>query len=321
MADYLSRVFCRSSSLMAELPDESMDLIFTSPPYEKLRRYSDSPDDLGNYQGEEFVGKLAPVLREACRVLKSTGNIFLNFQAPNLNGFVSPSEFLIPRLAVEEMGLHLAQTHYWIKPNAMPVPAGYVVKDSVELIWHFAKTADFYVDKDALRVPSKTQGADNRPWKFNPLGKDPGNAFFEPVAQDQQRGHPAKMPLAVAERFVLYGSKSGDAVLDPFCGSGTTLLAAQTHGRDFVGYELKVEYAEAARVALGIGGGATASPAGLEYKKWLTMDEAVMYTGLSKPTIYSKICRKEIPVSKVGRLNRFEREQLDQWMRDGGRIQ
>lgn len=321
MADYLNKVFCSSSAQMAELPDESIDLIFTSPPYEKLRRYSDSPDDLGNYQGEEFVGKLAPVLREACRVLKPTGNIFLNFQAPNLNGFVSPSEFLIPRLAVEEIGLHLAQTHYWIKPNAMPVPAGYVVKDSVELIWHFAKTADFYVDKDALRVPSKTQDVDNRPWKFNPLGKDPGNAFFEPVAQDQQSGHPAKMPLPVAERFILYGSKRGDAVLDPFCGSGTTLLAAQMHGRDFVGYELKPEYADAARSALGINSEAVAVTGSLEYKKWLTMDEAAVYTGLSKPTIYSKICRKEIPVSKVGRLNRFEREQLDQWMRDGGRIQ
>lgn len=319
MTEYLNKVFCGSSARMAELPAGSIDLIFTSPPYEKLRHYSDSPEDLGNYRGEEFVARLRPVLEESFRVLKPAGNLFLNFQAPNLDGFVSPSEFLIPRLAVADIGFKLAQTHYWIKPNAMPVPAAGVVKDSVELVWHFARSADFYVDKDALRVPSTTREADNRPWKYHALGKDPGNAFFEPVAQDQQSGHPAKMPTAVAERFILYGSRPGEVVLDPFCGSGTTLAAAKAYGRNFVGYELKPEYAESARVALGVAGTPAAQPASPEWKKWLNMDELSAYTGLAKATIYSKISKGELPVSKMGRLNRFEREQIDQWMRGGGR--
>lgn len=319
MTEYLNKVFCRSAARMEELPDGVIDLIFTSPPYEKLRHYSDSPEDLGNFCGEEYVAKLRPVLEESFRVLKSTGSFFLNFQAPNLDGFVSPSEFLIPRLAVEEIGFKLVQTHYWIKLNAMPVPAAYVVKDSVELVWHFARSADFYVDKDALRVPSATMETDKRLWKYNAMGKDPGNAFFEPVARDQQNGHPAKMPAAVAERFVLYGSRTGEVVLDPFCGSGTTLAAAKAHGRDFVGYELKPEYAESARAVLGLSGTPAAQVASQDWKKWLNMDELSAYTGLAKATIYSKISKKEIPVSKVGRLNRFEREQIDQWMRGGGR--
>ena len=290
MTDYINKVLCGSATELDGLPDEVIDLIFTSPPYEKLRHYSDNPEDLGNYQGKEFVNMLKPILAECLRTLKPTGSLFLNFQAPNLGGFTSPSEYLIPHVAVEELGFQLVQTHYWVKPNAMPTPAAKVVKDAVEVVWHFAKGKDFFVNKDALRVPSTTAEKDNRPHKFNPQGKDAGNAFFELVAPDQQHGHPAKMPLPVAERFILYGSKAGDVVLDPFCGSGTTLVAAKKHGRAYVGYEMNPAYADFAREALGGSPDVVPARAALEAKRWLNMDELVRYTGLAKATIYSKVC-------------------------------
>lgn len=325
MSSFLNQIFSKSAAKMGELPDGSVDLVFTSPPYERVKRYSDSPEDLGNYQGAEFVERLLLILLECHRVLKPTGSLFLNFQAPKLDGFVSPSEYLIPRTAVEQAGFCLAQTHYWIKPNASPLPAKELLKNSVELVWHFVKGPDFTVDKDALRVPSEWAEKDKRTYKYNPLGKDPGNYFINPKSQDQKEIHPAKMPDAVAERFVLYGSKPGETVLDPFCGSGTTLLAAQKHGRGFVGYDLNADYAAIARTLLNANfrsaktvvpaiPNVIAAPTPFAVKPWMNIQEVSDYIGMAVSTIYGKICRGEIPVVKMGRLVRFNKTTIDEWL-------
>lgn len=317
-----NQVYCSNAAAMRELPDASVDMVFTSPPYERLRYYSDNPDDLGNYEGAEFALKLLPVLIECRRVLKPEGNLFLNFQAPRLGGFVSPTEYLIPQVAVEQAGLFHAQTHYWLKANASPLGSKELLKNSVELVWHFVKGENFYVDKDALRVPSEWVARDNRPYKYHPLGKDPGNYFILPKSQEQQHSHPAKMPDAVAERFVLYGSRAGGLVLDPFCGSGTTLVAARRHGRHYVGYDLNAGYVNAARTLLGatrVETGcmpAAVSPAGVPAasKPWMNIQELSGYIGMAVSTIYGKVCRGEIPVVKMGRLVRFNKSAIDDWL-------
>lgn len=300
---------------MSEIPDEAVNLVFTSPPYEKLKHYSDNSEDLGNYQGAEFVVRLKPVLAECFRVLKPAGNLFLNFQAPHLDGFVSPSEYLIPRMAIEDIGFFHVQTHYWFKPNVMPMPAAKVVKGAVELLWHFAKSADFYVDKAALRITAEQADIVDQPDESIPAVKDSGNAFFERTAQERQGVHPAKMPLPVAERFILYGSRPGMVVLDPFCGSGTTLAAARKHGRGFIGYELNPAYAELAKGNYEEVHTIPDVHLSLQNKKWLTMDDMVLYSSVAKATLYSMISNGEIPVHKAGRLNRFDKDEIDRWMR------
>jgi site-specific DNA-methyltransferase (adenine-specific) len=300
---------------MGEIPDAAIDLIFTSPPYEKLKHYSDNPEDLGNYQGTEFVDRLKPVLAECFRVLKPAGSLFLNFQSPHLDGFMSPTEYLIPRLAIEDVGFLHAQTHYWFKPNVMPMPAARIVKSAVELVWHFTKSAEFYVDKAAFRGAPEQADLGDQSDNAVPIVKDSGNAFFERTAQERQGVHPAKMPLPVAERFILYGSRPGMVVLDPFCGSGTTLAAARKHDRGFVGYELQPEFAEIAKGNFEEVHTVPDVHLSLQNKKWLTMDDMVLYSSVAKATLYSMVCKGELPVHKAGRLNRFDRDEIDLWMR------
>ncbi|MCX5792444.1 MAG: DNA methyltransferase [Elusimicrobia bacterium] len=325
MKDFFDAVYCSSSARMAELEPLSVDLILTSPPYETMRHYSDDPEDLGNYQGLEYVTKLKAVLAECKRVLKPGGNLFLNFQAQIIDGLTSPTEYLIVKMAVEELGLLHVQTHTWVKPNANPLPARNVLKNSVEFIWHFAKSKDFIVYKDAIREPSEWAGKDNRTYKYNELGKDPGNYFIHPKSQDQKEIHPAKMPDAVAERFVLYGSKPGDVVLDPFCGSGTTLLAAQKHGRRFVGYDLNADYVNAAKARLCPDSGpinAAAAPVAtpvsvpvpVQNDPLMDVPGLSAYLGWAIATIYTKVSEGKIPVIKLGRLNRFRKSTIDEWL-------
>ena len=325
MEDMFDQVFWKSAAEIPELKPFSVDLVVTSPPYETMRHYSDSVEDLGNYQGREYVAKLKAVLGECKRVLKPGGNLFLNFQAQIIDGLTSPTEYLVLKMAVEELGLLHVQTHFWLKRNANPLPARNTLKNSVELIWHFAKTKDFIVYKDAIREPSEWAGKDNRAYKYHELGKDPGNYFIHPKSQDQKEIHPAKMPDAVAERFVLYGSKPGDVVLDPFCGSGTTLLAAQKHGRRYVGYDLNAEYVGVAKARLNGNlrpvnvvaatvAAVVSSPGTAETKLWMNVQELSVYIGVAVSTIYGKIYRGEIPVAKVGRLVRFNRNAIDEWL-------
>ena len=133
------------------------------------------------------------------------------------------------------------------------------------------------------------------------------------------------MPDAVAERFVLYGSKPGDVVLDPFCGSGTTLLAAQKYGRRFVGYDLNAEYVNVAKERLAANfrpvnavvasfDAAVSSPGTAETKLWMNVQELSVYIGVAVSTIYGKNCHGEIPVVKMGRLLRFNRNAIDEWL-------
>lgn len=270
---YIDQVYAKSCSDMAELPDASVDLVVTSPPYEAMRSYSDHPEDLGNAQGPEFVGLMRKPVAEIHRVLKPAGSAFVNFQHQNLGGFASPTLYLLPALYVEQ-GFHIVQVLYWIKTNAHPQNDPRLLKTAVEPIYQLAKTKDYYANKDAIRRPSLHAGKDKRTWKYNPMGADPGSflcpaierlrglsvqdvllqvldpegsALPYPKSQDQATVHPAKMPEELARWLVLYGSRPGALVLDPFLGSGTTACMAKALGRRFVGYELNPEYASLAR--------------------------------------------------------------------------
>ncbi len=264
----MNAIFCTSSEQMHELPDNSIDLIFTSPPYEDRRDYSDDPEDLGNYAGLDFLLRLKAVMAECHRVLKPTGNFFLNYQGGIRNGYYSLAESHIPLIAVDQLGFRYVQPHYWYKSNATPGNTTDKLKNTTELIWHFVKSPAYRVYKDAIREPAATLGRDARTEKYHPLGKDPGNGYWSiqdrlrqakdpddtvyvgKKSQDQATVHPAKMPPELARRFILYGSQPGDLVRDPFAGSGTTLVCAKELGRNFVGYELNRDYAVLARSRL-----------------------------------------------------------------------
>jgi site-specific DNA-methyltransferase (adenine-specific) len=267
-----NKIFCGSSSKMKDLPDNSVDLIFTSPPYEARKVYHTADGDIGRMRGDDFIDVLRPIMADCYRVLKPTGSFFLNFQGQYADGRFSLTEAKIPIVAVEDIGYDYIQPFYWTKTRPKPDNYNRRLKNRNEIIYHFAKDADAYaVYKDSVREPSRYQGhdqtcplcsshlkgkIDKRSWKYNPKGRDPGNVIFCKGATGQGSGdtwgkrtskakrdvHPALMPAELAEFFVKYGSQEGDLVLDPFMGSGTTGIAAAMMGRDFVGYDVSPKY-------------------------------------------------------------------------------
>lgn len=122
------------------------------------------------------------------------------------------------------------------------------------LLWFTKEDADgdYHFDVDAVRVPQVH--ADKRHYKgpkrgelsCNPLGKNPGDVWDDitPVKANhpERTGHPAQMPLALAERVILMTTRPGDVLLDPFVGAGTTVVAAQRLGRQAAGADLNADY-------------------------------------------------------------------------------
>jgi site-specific DNA-methyltransferase (adenine-specific) len=262
---------------MALIPDDCIDCIVTSIPFEMMRHYSDDSEDLGNYQGRDFIEKLVPVIQECRRLLKPTGNLFLNFQPQTVGGALSPTSWLLPQ-ALAANGLYIVQALAVLKTNAMPSNDPKRLKPSVEHVYHCVKDlAEYLVFKDAIRRPALWAQRDNRPWKYSAKGADPGSVIFPALerirrmserevltnllgedgnvltiakTQNQSIVHPAKMADEVAQWLITYGSPVGGVVADNFCGSGTTLIQAKALGRHYLGGDLNHVYVAQAEAAL-----------------------------------------------------------------------
>ena len=270
-------VVCCPADDWGWVPEGSVDAIITSPPFERMRSYSDDPRDVGNYAGEEFVEHFAPVFAEWSRILRPSGNLFLNFMPQTAGGTLSSAAWLLPQ-AVAASGLHLVQELWVVKSNAMPIGDSRLLKPCVERVIHAVRDpAAFVVYKDAVRRPALWRGRDHRAWKYSVNGADGGN-FISPAlerlnrlavkdilalvcpedantlviakTQTQSTVHPAVMSAEVARWLLAYGSAPGDTLADPFLGSGTTLVEAKALGRHYLGGDLNAAYVEQARQAL-----------------------------------------------------------------------
>lgn len=313
MTGYADRVVAKSCSAVAEIPDGVVPCVVTSPPFEAIRKYSDHHADIGRFRGAEFIERMRGPMEQVRRVLRSDGSAFINFHYQKAGGFASPTLHRFPAL-LEEVGFRIVQVLYWVKTNAHPTGDARLLKPAVEPIYHVAKEEEFLVYKDAVRRPSLWAGRDARSWKYNPLGADPGSwlcpalerlnrmsiqevlgAVLDPESnacplrksQDQATLHPARMPDELADWLILYGSRPGDLVLDPFLGSGTTACRAKALGRHYLGFELVPEYAKLAEERL----------AQIEFGEAL---EKRGGTSLQKPVAPSMKASEPLPRSRVG---------------------
>ncbi len=307
-----------SSIKMTEIKSGSVQLLFESPPYEKMQKCCSDEKCLTNYQGKEFIEEFKRFLPERLRVVSDGGSYVLNFQAQVIDGFTSPSEYLLPQ-AVVESGFYLIQTHHWVKTNSMPFAPEKRLKNSHEYLWHFSKSKNYFFNKDDIREPHLWLDKDPNKNKYHPEGKDPGNVIILSKSQDQKEfNHSAKMKEGIATRFIKLLSNPGDLVLDGFCGSGQTGFETLALGRSFVGYEIHENNINLARERLGEN---KITEAEVMNKIWLNANETAQYTGLAVATVRSKTSRGEIPVHRIGRIPRYHREELDLWIRKGGRME
>lgn len=249
--------------LAKELPDNSIDLVVTSPPYADTVSYGDSVKILSP---EQYIEWFLPLFHEAKRFLKDTGSFILNINDRATNGERSVYVFELVTRIVKETGLKLFDRYIWFKKSALPMPGDKRLNDRIEYIFHFVKDSKkFKTYTDSVRVPYKevslkrfknkvhgndiilsngiTKLSQRGSSKPHPLGAKPITVFrFDTGSALRGLEHPAPFHPQLPEFFIKWLTEEEDIVLDPFMGGGTTAIAALELNRNYIGFEINPEY-------------------------------------------------------------------------------
>ncbi|MBP6260864.1 MAG: site-specific DNA-methyltransferase [Chromatiaceae bacterium] len=265
-----------SLELLAELPDNSIDLVMTSPPFALLRQKT-----YGNVEETEYVRWIKPFGQDVFRVLKESGSFVLDLGGAYRSGVPSRSlyNFRVLLAFCDEIGFHLAEDFYWFNPAKLPSPIEWVnkrkirAKDSVNTVWWFSKTASPKADvrkvlapySDRMRKliedPESFYTPNKRPSGHDisaGFGKDnggaiPSNLLSIPNTDSNSsylrlckelglERHPARFPSELPAFFIKMLTDEEDVVLDIFGGSNTTGFTAEALKRKWLTFEMSREY-------------------------------------------------------------------------------
>lgn len=214
---------------LSSLPDESIDLIIADPPYNLGKDYGNNNDRLSKDDYLDFSDKW---LSEAKRVLKARGSLYV------FMGFRHISH--IYQILETELKMNFVNWICWHYTQGIGKTKGFSPRH--DDILFFSKTKDFTFNLDSVRVPQKYYRKVN-----NMRGANPGDVWeFSHVhyCNENRQIHPTQKPEGLIERMVLCSSNEGELVLDPFCGSGTTLRVCQQLNRKALGIEVNPEYVQ-----------------------------------------------------------------------------
>jgi DNA modification methylase len=252
-AEALDRIFCHSAEAMTELPNCSVHLMVTSPPYNVGKEYD---EDLPL---EDYLTFLNRVWLETRRVLVPGGRMCINVANLGRKPYI-PMHAFIARQAID-LGFLMRGEIIWNKAaSASPSTAwgswksagNPTLRDVHEYILVFCK------DTFKRHNPEKRESTITRD-EFLEYNKSVWNFSAEPA---KKIGHPAPFPVELPRRVIQLYTFKNEMVLDPFMGSGQTAIAALTSNRHYVGYEINEDYVGLARTRIakfGHAGGA-ASP-------------------------------------------------------------
>jgi site-specific DNA-methyltransferase (adenine-specific)/site-specific DNA-methyltransferase (cytosine-N4-specific) len=255
--------------LIKDLPDNSVDLVVTSPPYADIVNYG---KNISIKKPQEYVDWILPLFREIYRVLKPSGSFILNINDNCSNGLRNPFIYELIYRSGKETKLKFYDTYIWHKMNGIPNGSTKRFRNNTEFIFHFVKNQKelkFYMDR-VLKEPAKaTSDRAKYAWSVKNHGtiKDgervkeksidyasqiqngirPDNVFRFPtagLARDNTIRHPAPYHRQLPEYFINLLTDEGDLVLDPFAGIGTTGLPCRDLNRQFKGFELNEKYCD-----------------------------------------------------------------------------
>ena len=233
--------------LMRQMPDECVQLVVTSPPYNLGKKY-EKRDDF-----EKYLAWQGQVIDECIRVLAPRGSVCWQVGNYVSNGAIVPLDIaLYPAFA--KHGLKLRNRIIWHFEHGLHCSNR--MSGRHETVLWFTKTDTYTFNLDPIRVPQKYpgkkyfKGPKAGQLSGNPLGKNPGDVWIFPNVKNnhvEKTIHPCQFPVELVERLMLSLTESGDLVFDPFAGAGTTLAAAARHGRRGCGAEKMQEYVEVAQ--------------------------------------------------------------------------
>jgi adenine-specific DNA-methyltransferase len=229
--------------LLLGLPDESVDLVVSSPPYNIGKEYEKrKPLDV-------YLAGQREVLSECVRVLKPTGSVMWQVGSyVGKEGHIPLDIRVFPIL--ESLGLIPRNRIVWIRPHGVHAKNRFSCRHET-MMW-FTKSDGYVFNLDPIRVPQKypnktewEPGENYGKKTGNPLGKNPGDVWaFRNVRHnhEEQTVHPCQFPEDLIERVVLSCTDDGAIVLDPYMGVGTVAVVAKRLGRRFLGAEIDPEY-------------------------------------------------------------------------------
>jgi len=244
--------------VLRNYPDQCIDLIVTSPPYADQRTGT-----YGGIKPDAYVDWFLPRAEQFLRVLKSSGSFVLNIKEKAVNG-ERHTYVLELILALRKQGWLWTEEYIWHKKNCYPGKWPNRFRDAWERCLHFTRQRQFKMNQEAVMIPM----GDWAQTRLKSLGKNDvvryesqvGNAFAKNIANWQNRdmayptnvlhlatetsnkNHSAAYPLALPQWFIKLFTDAGDAVLDPFAGSGTTLQAALELDRMAIGIDTEAAF-------------------------------------------------------------------------------
>lgn len=271
----LGKAYCGDClDILKELPDKSIDLVLTSPPFALRRKKS-----YGNVSAEEYGDWFWPFAEEIARVLKTRGSFVLDIGGSWNKGVPTRTLYhfeLLLRLCGEEGLFKLAQEFYWYNPAKMPAPAQWVtikrirVKDAVNPIWWLSKSDKPKAsNKRVLKPYSKSMenlikkgyNDGKRPsghnvskkWRKRQEGAIPPNVIIASNTRSNSKYlsackehglevHPARFVENVPEFFIKFLTTKGNIVLDPFGGSNVVGSVAERLKRKWISTEINMNY-------------------------------------------------------------------------------
>lgn len=240
---------CDNLDFMRSLPDGSMQLIVTSPPYNLGKSYEKRSSI------DTYIESQRRVIGEAVRLLADGGSICWqvgNHIAAKTSEVVPLDALLYPLF--KQHGLLLRNRIIWYFGHGLHCTRRFSGRHET-ILW-FTKPGDYYFNVDPVRVPSKYPGKKyfKGPRKGqlsgNPLGKNPGDVWEIPNVKAnhvEKLDHPCQFPVELVERLVLSLTRPGDAVLDPYAGVGSSIIAALLHGREGYGCDTDPHFIDQAR--------------------------------------------------------------------------
>jgi site-specific DNA-methyltransferase (adenine-specific) len=275
MTAWVDRVFCEDALAgMARIPDGSIDLILTDPPYNLGKDYGNASDQ---QSVDDYLAWTERWIDIALPKLKPNGSLYI---------------FLTWRFAPEIFVMlkkRMTMMNEIIWDRRVPSMGGSVRSFSSvhDTIGFFVKRKDYYFDLDAVRIPydAETKKARSRSIfvgaKWLEVGYNPKDLWSISRLHREHAervDHPTQKPLEIIERMLKASCPPGGVVLDPFMGSGTTALAARRLGRHFVGFELNPAYCEIVQQRLAMGEVPVKKKAGSARKKDKTVVAANVET-------------------------------------------
>ncbi len=255
--------------VLSDYPDNTFDLIVTSPPYADKRK-----NTYGGVAPDKYVEWFLPRGKQFLRVLKPTGTFILNIKEKAENG--ERHTFVLELiLGLRQQGWLWTEEFIWHKKNCYPGKWPNRFRDAWERCLQFNKTRHFKMNQEAVMVPMG-DWADAR---LRSLGKNDVVRFDSQVASGfgknianwigrekaypsnvlhlatecGNKSHSAAFPAALPEWFIKLFTDEGDCVLDPFLGSGTTCVVAQKLRRNSVGIEILAQYCGLAKEEIVVG--------------------------------------------------------------------